>query len=251
MSSILELDSKNPGRIASHRRQSFSAPQISIHPDSTSRLVFLTDPGGLAVERYRLLRRRLHTLHPDGGVVLTTSPSPAEGKTLTSINLAWSFAEVGDSTCLVDLDFRSPGISRTLRFSFEAGGVQEVLQGKAEIDELIHQLGDGPLYVLGIKRRLAAPGYLFYSQSMQKMVSKLRAMFKWVLLDFAPVIPMADISEMTESIDGAILVVRTHKTKKDLLNPAIQAIGSKLWGVVANDCAISGSAYYGSYGKEK
>jgi capsular exopolysaccharide synthesis family protein len=211
----------------------------------------LTDPEGLAVERYRLLRRHLNTLHPDGGVVLITSPSPGEGKTLTSVNLAWSFAEAGNSTCLVDLDFRAPGISRVLRYSFEEGGVQEVLEGKAEIDELVHQLGEHPLYVLGIKKRLASPGYLFYSQSMQRMISKLRSMFKWVLLDFAPVIPMADISEMTENINGAILVVRTHKTEKDMLNPAIEAIGSKLWGVVANDCPISGSAYYGSYGNGK
>jgi Mrp family chromosome partitioning ATPase len=126
-----------------------------------------------------------------------------------------------------------------------------MLEGKAEIDGLVHQLGQHPLYVLGIKKRLASPGYLFYSQSMQRMVSKLGAMFKWVILDFAPVIPMADISEMTESIDGAILVVRTYQTRKDMLNPAIEAIGSKLWGVVANDCAISGSAYYGNYGREK
>jgi capsular exopolysaccharide synthesis family protein len=251
MSSIFGLHTTNTGRSASHPRQHFSARQISIPTDSTSRLVYLTDPEGLAVERYRLLRRHLNTLHPDGGVVLITSPSPGEGKTLTSVNLAWSFAEAGNSTCLVDLDFRAPGISRVLRYSFEEGGVQEVLEGKAEIDELVHQLGEHPLYVLGIKKRLASPGYLFYSQSMQRMISKLRSMFKWVLLDFAPVIPMADISEMTENINGAILVVRTNKTEKDMLNPAIEAIGSKLWGVVANDCPISGSAYYGSYGKGK
>lgn len=251
MSSIFGLHTTNTGRSASHPRQHFSARQISIPTDSTSRLVYLTDPEGLAVERYRLLRRHLNTLHPDGGVVLITSPSPGEGKTLTSVNLAWSFAEAGNSTCLVDLDFRAPGISRVLRYSFEEGGVQEVLEGKAEIDELVHQLGEHPLYVLGIKKRLASPGYLFYSQSMQRMISKLRSMFKWVLLDFAPVIPMADISEMTENINGAILVVRTHKTEKDMLNPAIEAIGSKLWGVVANDCPISGSAYYGSYGEGK
>jgi Mrp family chromosome partitioning ATPase len=142
-------------------------------------------------------------------------------------------------------------MSRILRHSFEDGGVQEVLQGKVEVDELIYQLGEHPLYVLGIKNRIASPGHLFYSQSMQRMVSKLRAMFKWVLLDFAPVIPMADVSEMIEHINGAILVVRTYKTEKDMVSPAIEAMGSKLWGVVANDCAISGSAYYGNYGKEK
>ena len=34
---------------------------------------------------------------------------------------------------------------------------------------------------------------------------------------------------------GAILVVRNGKTEKDMLAPAIEAIGPRFWGVVAND----------------
>jgi hypothetical protein len=45
--------------------------------------------------------------------------------------------------------------------------------------------------------------------------------------------------------------VRTGKTEKDMLEPALEALGPKLWGVVANDCSINGSSYYGYYGKHK
>src|ERR1700710_1771023 len=62
---------------------------VTIVPDQNSRLVFLTDPAGLAIEQYKLLRRRLCAAHPNGGMMLVTSPSPGDGKTLTSINLAW------------------------------------------------------------------------------------------------------------------------------------------------------------------
>ena len=251
MNAILGLHAMSAVRSTTYPQKLAPERRLPFTPDDTSRLVFLTEPEGLAVERYRLLRRRLCTIHPDGGVVLITSPSPGEGKTLTSINLAWSFAEAGNSTCLVDMDFRSPGVSRTLHYYFEDGGVQEVLEGKAEIHELTHRLGEHPLQVLGIKTRLSSPGYLFYTQEMALMVTKLRSMFKWVVLDFAPVIPMADISEILPHINGAILVVRTGKTEKDMLAPAIETIGPKLWGVMANDCPISGSAYYGHYGKHK
>ncbi len=97
---------------------------------------------------------------------------------------------------------------------------------------------------------MASPGYLFYSPAMPRMVARLRAIYKWVVLDFAPVIPMADVSEMMPHIDGAILVVRTGKTEKDMLEPALEPVKHKLWGVVANDCSINGSAYYGYYGKQ-
>ena len=75
------------------------------------------DPAGLAVEQYKMLRGRLNALEPRGGVLLVTSPAPGDGKTLTSINLAWSLAQGGFSTCLVDLDFRAPGVTRTLDLS--------------------------------------------------------------------------------------------------------------------------------------
>ena len=252
MSAILGLHTENPGRSGSQPwRLSPERRRLTLDPDRNSRLVYLTDPEGLAVEQYRLLRRRLCTLHPDGGVLLITSPSSGEGKTLTSINLGLSLAEAGQSTCLVDLDFRAPGMSRALQYGFDGGGVEEVLEGKATIDDLMRQLGEHLLNVLGIKRRLASPGYLFYSLAMPRMVAELRTRHKWVVLDFAPVIPMADVSEMIPYIDGAILVVRTGKTEKDLLEPAVEAIGPKLWGVVANDCSISGSAYYGNYGNQR
>jgi len=225
--------------------------RIIVHPSRSSRLVYSTEPDGLAVERYRLLRRRLCTLHPEGGVMLVTSPAPGEGKTLTSINLAWALAEAGNRTCLVDLDFRAPGVSRTLEHSFEEGGVQEVLEDNVDLLDLVSQLSDHPLHVLGIKHRLASPGYLFYLSAMPRTVARLRAEYKWVVLDFAPVIPMADVSEMIPHIDGAILVVRSGKTEKDMLGPALDALGSRLWGVVANDCPINGSAYYGYYGNHK
>jgi len=79
-----------------------------------------------------MLRRRLYTLRPHGGTVLITSPNPGEGKTLTSVNLAWSLADAGHDTCLVDLDFRAPGVSRTLGCLFEEDGVEDMLTGKEQ-----------------------------------------------------------------------------------------------------------------------
>jgi Mrp family chromosome partitioning ATPase len=42
------------------------------------------------------------------GTILVTSPSPAEGKTTTSVNLASAFAETGRSVIIVNSDFRRP-----------------------------------------------------------------------------------------------------------------------------------------------
>lgn len=216
-----------------------------------SRLVFLTEPAGLAVEQYKILRRRLCNLHPQGGVILITSPSPGEGKTLTSVNLAYCMAESGDDICLVDLDFRAPGVSQTLSCTIEEDGVEDVLTGKRTVNQSIRQFEDHSLYILGVKNRLISPGDLLSSDSISPFLTELKAMFQWVILDFAPIIPMADVGEVLPYVDGALMVVRSGKTDRSMIAPSLETLGSKAWGIVVNDSPISGSAYYGHYGNRR
>jgi capsular exopolysaccharide synthesis family protein len=183
--------------------------------------------------------------------MLITSPSPGEGKTLTSVNLAWCMAEPGHDTCLVDLDFRAPGVSQTLGCTIEEDGVEDVLRGKRTINQAIRQFEDRSLYVLGVRNRLVSPGDLLSSALVAPVLTELRAMFKWVILDFAPVIPMADVGEVLPLVDGALMVIRTGKTEKSMIAPSLEVLGAKIWGVVLNDSPIRGSAYYGSYGKRR
>jgi Mrp family chromosome partitioning ATPase len=227
------------------------APRIiRIEPQENSRLAFLAEPAGLAVEQYKLLRGRLNALQPRGGVVLMTSPGPGDGKTLTSINLAWSLAQGGFRTCLVDLDFRAPGLARTLGLMLEEGA-EEVLTGRHNPAKSMLQIGDRPFHLLGIRERVEEPSTLFSPAVLGPMLTGLRAMYRWVILDMAPAIPISDVSEVLPQVDGALLVVRAGKTSKDLLPPVCDLLGSKLKGVVLNDTPVLGSAYYGSYGDPK
>lgn len=253
MSLISEIYTSNGARLIDDVpiRTNVGKRVITVQPNPKSRLVFVTEPAGLAVEQYKMLRRRLCTQHPDGGVVLITSPSPGEGKTLTSVNLAWCLADGGQHTCLVDLDFRAPGIAPTLGCGFEEDGVEDVLTGKRTIAQSLRQVGGIPLNVLGITRRLISPAQLLASTSLSPLLKDLRVMFQWVILDFAPAIPMSDVAEAIPHVDGALMVVRTGKTDKSMIMPSLDILGSKIWGVVANDSPINGSSYYGYYGNSK
>jgi Mrp family chromosome partitioning ATPase len=223
---------------------------IRIEPKDNSRLAFLVEPGGLAVEQYKLLRGRLNALQPRGGVLLMTSPGPGDGKTLTSVNLAWSLAQGGFRTCLVDLDFRAPGLARTLGLTLDEGAA-EVLTGRQNPVKSMLQIGDRPFHVLGIRERVEEPSTLLSPAVLGPLITSLRAMYRWVILDMAPAIPISDVSEVLPQVDGALLVVRAGKTSKDLLPPLFELMGSKLRGVVLNDTPVLGSAYYGSYGDPK
>ena len=221
--------------------------QLEAHADA--RLPFLMDPAGLAVEQFKLLRGRLNALEPGGGVLLVTSPAPGEGKTLTSINLAWSLALGGFRTCLVDLDFRAPGVTRTLDLSTDDGGAEEVLTGKKTLAQTLFQIGDRPFHVLGIRERVEEPSHLYAPGHLTPLLSALRASYRWVILDLAPAVPMSDVSDILPQADGALMVVRSCMSEKAFMPPLLEILGKKLWGVVLNDTPVLGSAYYGSYGK--
>jgi capsular exopolysaccharide synthesis family protein len=222
---------------------------IQIEAHATARLPFLMDPAGLAVEQYKMLRGRLNTLEPRGGILLVTSPAPGDGKTLTSINLAWSLAQGGFRTCLVDLDFRAPGVTRTLDLSTDDGGTEEVLTGKKTLAQTLFQIGDRPFHVLGIRERVEEPSQLYAPARLTPLLSALKASYRWVILDLAPAVPMSDVSDILPQADGALMVVRSGKTQKAFMPPLLEILGKKLWGVVLNDTPVLGSAYYGSYGK--
>jgi capsular exopolysaccharide synthesis family protein len=221
---------------------------ITIQPGKNCRLVFLTEPTSLAVEQYKMLRRRLTSKHQQGGVLLITSSSPSEGKTLTSTNLAWCLADGGHSTCLVDLDFRAPGVGATLQCTFEDDGLEDVICGRRSLTDSICRVGDRPLSVVGIRQRVSLPGPLLAADRLGPIVAQLRSSFQWVVLDLPPATPMADVAEVLPHADGALLIVRSDQTKKTAIAGPLEILGSKLWGVVLNDSPIAASAYYGYYG---
>ena len=66
-----------------------------------------------------------------------TSPTPGCGKTLTAVNLAFSIARQPDkSVVLVDMDLQKPQVANCLGLTIAAGGVLDLLQGRAALPDV-------------------------------------------------------------------------------------------------------------------
>lgn len=84
-----------------------------------------------ASEAYKLLRTNLTFALPDEQrcrVVGITSASRGEGKSTTSINLAYTIAETGKRVLLVEADMRRPNLARRLAID-PAPGLSNLLPG--------------------------------------------------------------------------------------------------------------------------
>src|SRR5579864_131060 len=92
-----------------------------------------------AAEACRTLRTRLMRLQTAKGIrsIMITSAVPGDGKTLTSLNLALSWARLSNTrVLLIDGDLRSRGLTRLVGLP-DTPGLSEVLSGANEFDRAI------------------------------------------------------------------------------------------------------------------
>jgi len=168
------------------------------------------------------------------------------------VNLAVTLAQLGDRTLLLDSDMRKPGIRRALNLTLgKETGLSSYLAGVATLDEIIFPhptinnlatVTTGPVP--------PSPADLLSSHRMREAISELRRRFKFIVIDSPPVMAATDAVIVSSLTDGVLLVVRSGETPKeaftrtrDLLN----AVKSRMLGVVLNAVDSSAPDYYYSY----
>src|SRR5579875_2362530 len=214
-----------------------NAQVVPYTPVKEALLVSLSNPREAPAEEFRTLRTRLNhlqTLQPLHTVVVT-SASPAEGKSLTAMNLAVTQAQLADKRVLLaDFDFRRPSVDKTLQLPCTPG-ITDYLTGKARLQDILRKVGDTQLYVLTAGDAVTNPLELLNLKECKALIDGLRNHFDWVILDSPPLLFAADGNLLATMCDGTILVVRIGTTTFDSVSRAIQSLcENNVLGVVVN-----------------
>lgn len=207
-------------------------------------------------EAFRTMRTNLSYTDVDNPpkVVAITSSVPGEGKSTAACNLAITLAQAGLRVCLVEADLRRPRVAEYLGID-SAIGLTDVLAGKIELSEALLPWNRDLLTVLPCGAIPPNPSELLASDQMRIMLAALRQDFDGVIMDAAPLLPVADGAITASIADGAILMVRYGKTTTDQLDKAIDALGqvdARLLGTVLNYAPSKKRNGYGyGYGESK
>jgi capsular exopolysaccharide synthesis family protein len=245
-----------PGGGGGAAGKSTAPPSLLQHPSSLfnpdERLIPINRRGSIWFEQYEKVRLRLlnsaRELQIVPKVVLVTSSLPAEGKTLTAVNLALTLQRSGQSkVVLIDADLRKPQIHKFL-IRVPEQGLGEVLNGKVAIEKLLGEGREGNLRVVAAGRDVNNPIGLLESPRLSESLAKVRETYDHIIVDAPPWLPFPDAALLSEHADGVVVVVRMGTTPRDAVQKLLDALDrKKLLGVVANDVEDDGLRQYYKY----
>jgi non-specific protein-tyrosine kinase len=165
---------------------------------------------------YKVLRTKIQHLTRARGwrTVMITSPRPSEGKTLTAVNLALTFAKAYNQTVmLVDCDLGQQGVHQTL--GYECGlGLVNYLADDLDLRELITWPGIEQMTVISGGRRALNSAELLGSVRMKALVQELKERYddRYVLFDAPPLLAGADALALAAHVDCIVMVVAEGRT---------------------------------------
>ena len=248
--SVLPTSRKDGPRSSAHRAGQVKGPQrvgreepIGLY---AKQVIAHHDPGSFIAEQYRAVRTQILSRQGARGAshaqtMLLTSAALHEGKTITTLNLAMTFGELGEKRILaVEANLNSGAFAR-LMGNTPAKGLRQWLSGdETDLDKLIQPtvrdnvqwIGSGGPGSKGETILLAEP-------PLKMFFEQLRDRYDYILVDTPSLDWGPQATVIGAHIDQAILVVRLHCTPQPAVERAkrlLSAAKCNVAGVVVTRC---------------
>ncbi len=215
-----------------------------------------------AAEANKMLRTKILFSFSDQStchIVGVSSAMVSEGKSLSSVNLAYSMAQLDKKVLLIDCDLRRPSVYKKLKIR-KSAGMTEYLTGQSELNDIIQTYTDSddsaPFDVIISGETPPNPMELLSSEKMQGVLSTLRNTYDYIIIDLPPIGEVSDALAVSKFVDGILIVVRQNYCTRSALISAVQQfefMEARILGIIFN-CTVEGEyrykyKKYGRYGK--
>ena len=167
-----------------------------------------------------------------------TSALPKEGKSFTAANLAQVIVrQHGRRALLIDADLRNPQLHNLLGAG-SGPGLSEYLQSATDELSIIQRGPMENLFLISAGLDNGNPAELVSNGRMKFLLSRLEAMFDWIIIDSPPAVLVSDAALLANYCDGVLLVVRSNNTPVEAARRARQEFTDhNVVGVVLNGMA--------------
>ncbi len=230
------------------------ARTANIHRDLLEKVVAGDGISASAVEQYRKLAAKLHYAQLERQVksVMIISAVVAEGKTLTSMNLALTLSRsYKRRVLLIDADLRRPRLHEAFGVPGTFGLHEAVLGETPHKSVPVFDIGHG-VWLLPAGRPTPDPMAVLTSGRMREVLAEAKRSYDWVIVDTAPLAMLSDAHVLRDAVDAAVLVISAGRTEYELVERAVAVLGREhIVGAVLNGVDprdVPGDEYrYGGY----
>ena len=196
-----------------------------------------------------------HDDHPK--VILVTSTGANHGKSSISIALAESFARQSYKTLLIDADLRKPVLGREYALHQpDHPSLRDALIGGVNAVTVCSLAGtDAEMSLIPSFEAAPNPTELLANR-MRSLLERARDEYDVVVIDSAPVLPVADALVIAPFVTGVVFAVSMADADRRQVRNAIgllRRIGARVFGTVATNVRAggrtpSGAGYGYGYG---
>lgn len=206
-----------------------------------------------AAEAYKLLRTNLgFSLSDNTGckVIGVTSAMKGEGKSITSINMAYTMAQSGGRVLLMEADLRLPTVAKRLGLK-QKPGITNLLVGQVPGNEILQKTNlISNLRVASAGDIPPNPAELLGSANMKTTIQTMSEAFDVIIVDLPPITAVTDAVLVSKIVDGMV-VVRQNYCDRDSLEEVVRQLrfaNAKILGFVMTGADVQ-KKNYRRYGK--
>lgn len=206
-------------------------------------------------EAYKALRTNLEFCGNDVKVIALTSCMSNEGKSSVSMNLAYSFAQLGKSVLFIDADLRKSVITNRYGVVGIQKGLAHYLAGQCAFSDVVCTTNVEHLHCVFAGVYPPNPAELLSSSYFSHLLTSLRKVYDYVIIDAPPLGSVIDAAIIAKECDGVAMVVEANRISRKFVNHVLGQLRKtdcRILGVILNKVVNTGGVYakyYGDYGQ--
>jgi capsular exopolysaccharide synthesis family protein len=186
-------------------------------------------PYSQIAEKYRSARTRLLNGNPayQPQILAVGSSKAGEGKTVSTANLGFCFAELRNlQTAVIDFDFRNRGLTRLFNVE-EQPGLADVLRGEKKVSQVCLSAIRPNLHLIPAGTvGESSPTELLGNGRASGFVRQLKELFHYTLVDTPAINAVADMGLIGPLCNGVIMVLRMNSTPEPELQQSVYSLKS-------------------------
>lgn len=198
-------------------------------------------------EAFNVLRANIQFCGQDVKAIAVTSCGMNEGKTVLSLQMGKSLAELGKRVVVIDADMRKSVMAVRNTDATNVIGLSEVLSGQVPLKDSIYKTQVENLHIVFAGQYPPDPVKLLNSSHFKKVIEVLSEVYDYIIVDSPPLGMVIDAAVIAANCDSSIMVIGNKNIKYSQAQNVVSQLkksGSNVLGVILNNASSKKRAYY-------